>query len=1100
VPAKPKGRQESLPLALARTRPDVRESLDPDTEAILHRYVTEVSRLPNESAKTHSFVGLITSLFPGHSAVKDYLGGIEKVVRIDTAAGERRRRIDAYYGNAVIEFEKSLAATGRTAERQLREYACGVWTDSKQRGRPLLCVASDGIHWQLYSPRLAADAPAKLRAQHVSLDLLRTFEVKAGNLHEFWLWLTGFLFRPSRAMPSAERFQAEFGASSPAFADATDALSQAWQIASSEPEPQLAFETWKKYLTFTYGGLGGDKKAQHALFLKHTYLVTIARLLVWASLSGGKTTDDLGSVAHDVTTGEAFEPFHVQNLAEEDFFRWILSKDAESILRPVWERVLDQMLTYDLGRLDQDVLKGVYQEMIDPSDRHELGEFYTPDWLCERIVQEVMPTDRPARALDPACGSGGFLRAAIVHLLAHGLKDAPNALEAVLDHVAGIDIHPVAVTIARATYLLAVRDLLGKARRPIQVPVYMADSLFLPQEVTQMAIGAGSAPMFEIRFGTDKKCYFPDALIKATELFDPTIQACARVAGAHAAKGRESVATLKAYLDKAVPRLRTVVGDGVVTSLWTFTEGLANLISARRNSIWSFIVRNAYRPAMLRERFDVILGNPPWITYSDISEPDYQLEIRRLAIEKYQIAPDDKKLITQMELGSVFLTHALSTFGKDNARLAFVMPYSVLRGDQHARLRTRRYQAPVRLDRYWDLDQVEPIFRTASCVLFATKTMLGAARDSYSLPAIEWRGKLSHKDVKWAEASERLTGEERTARVIYLGSRNAFSWESGVTSPTAPSYYLDRFHQGATLVPRNFYFVRLRNEPEAIDPDGVYWAETDPEQAKEAKAPYKEIHLRGNVEGRFLFSTAVSRHVLPFALAGRAYVVLPVMPADRGFVVLTGSELSAGGNRDVASWMQEAEVEHAKARRGKATQATIYQTLDHQRKLSSQHSREPYLVLYNSSGTNISACAIKRADISPAFIIDSKLYGCVCATRAEADYLAAVLNSTPVNEGIKPFQTRGIYAGERDIHKKPLEMPIPRFDPNKPTHAALAKAGAAARELADQVAPQIAPGTLAKRRETMRRKLARQIGQIDLLVEALLGTSASGVPFTLTSS
>jgi hypothetical protein len=39
----------------------------------------------------------------------------------------------------------------------------------------------------------------------------------------------------------------------------------------------------------------------------------------------------------------------------------------------------------------EDVLKGVYQQLIDPKDRHDLGEYYTPDWLCERIVQELLP-------------------------------------------------------------------------------------------------------------------------------------------------------------------------------------------------------------------------------------------------------------------------------------------------------------------------------------------------------------------------------------------------------------------------------------------------------------------------------------------------------------------------------------------------------------------------------------------------------------------------------------------------------------------------------------------------------------------------------------
>src|SRR5947209_2324922 len=90
-------------------------------------------------------------MFPGTSAPTAFTAGVEKFVRIDTGTGTKRGRIDAYYGNAVIEFEKSLKATGDEAERQLKEYTAGVW--QKEGRRQLVCVASDGILWKTYRPR-----------------------------------------------------------------------------------------------------------------------------------------------------------------------------------------------------------------------------------------------------------------------------------------------------------------------------------------------------------------------------------------------------------------------------------------------------------------------------------------------------------------------------------------------------------------------------------------------------------------------------------------------------------------------------------------------------------------------------------------------------------------------------------------------------------------------------------------------------------------------------------------------------------------------------------------------------------------------------------
>ncbi len=81
---------------------------------------------------------------------------------------------------------------------------------------------------------------------------------------------------------------------------------------------------------------------------------------------------------------------------------------------------------YDLSQIREDVLKGVYQQLIDPKDRHDLGEYYTPDWLCERIVNEMLPKHGYKAVLDPSCGSGSFLRAAITHFLRRNTEGTDN--------------------------------------------------------------------------------------------------------------------------------------------------------------------------------------------------------------------------------------------------------------------------------------------------------------------------------------------------------------------------------------------------------------------------------------------------------------------------------------------------------------------------------------------------------------------------------------------------------------------------------------------------------------------------------------------------
>ena len=91
--------------------------------------------------------------------------------------------------------------------------------------------------------------------------------------------------------------------------------------------------------------------------------------------------------------------------------------------------------------------------------------------------------DKPLeqRVIDPACGSGTFLFHAVRALLcaarASGMPPAAAARRAA-DKIAGIDIHPVAVILARVTYILALMPALREEHPgDMALPVYLGDAL-----------------------------------------------------------------------------------------------------------------------------------------------------------------------------------------------------------------------------------------------------------------------------------------------------------------------------------------------------------------------------------------------------------------------------------------------------------------------------------------------------------------------------------------------------------------------------------------------------------------------------------------------
>ena len=77
--------------------------------------------------------------------------------------------------------------------------------------------------------------------------------------------------------------------------------------------------------------------------------------------------------------------------------------------------------------------------------------------------------------------------------------------------------------------------------------------------------------------------------------------------------------------------------------------------------------------------------------------------------------------------------------------------------------------------------------------------------------------------------------------------------------------------------------------------------------------------------------------------------------------------------------------------------------------------------------------------------------------------------------------------GERDIHKKVLDLPIPRYNPVQEKHQALAQLGGEARKRATNlIASNDLPRSLASQRAWMREQLKGLLKDIDRLVKALL--------------
>jgi hypothetical protein len=255
-------------------------------------------------------------------------------------------------------------------------------------------------------------------------------------------------------------------------------------------------------------------KAAQLLFSLHTYYALFMKLLAsqivafvhqlptpLSKMIQAPTTAKLKRELEDFEAGSIFRHFNITNFLEGDLFAWYLPVWSPAV--ETWIRSLvSQLDGYNPGTLSEDptesrdLLKKLYHQLFPRSVRHDLGEFYTPDWLAEHLLDRLAYKGNPdVRILDPACGSGTFLVMAISRIRRwydeNREKCSFNEGELcrkILANVIGFELNPLAVMAARTNYLIAIRDLVSHVDA-IEIPVYLCDSIMTPSSTAACLLG-----------------------------------------------------------------------------------------------------------------------------------------------------------------------------------------------------------------------------------------------------------------------------------------------------------------------------------------------------------------------------------------------------------------------------------------------------------------------------------------------------------------------------------------------------------------------------------------------------------------------------------
>ncbi len=110
-----------------------------------------------------------------------------------------------------------------------------------------------------------------------------------------------------------------------------------------------------------------------------------------------------------------------------------IPKEAYSFLNELFSH----LKIYNFGTLPEDVIGELFEEIIDPKRRHELGQYFTREDLVDLIIAIVV-NDKDKIYADPTCGSGTFLIRLYDRL--QFLSGYRMKHEEILERIWGIDI------------------------------------------------------------------------------------------------------------------------------------------------------------------------------------------------------------------------------------------------------------------------------------------------------------------------------------------------------------------------------------------------------------------------------------------------------------------------------------------------------------------------------------------------------------------------------------------------------------------------------------------------------------------------------------
>lgn len=800
-----------------------------------------------------------------------------------------------------------------------------------------------------------------------------------------------------------------------------------------------------------------DLDVKLALFSLQTFYNIYLKLFIFKFLNEMISSGD--SVKNHYTSIEITQLFEgkllknnlIDNFFEIHFLEWFtflgekkelnkISKVVDDILESV--NRFDVTTFYLKPELLQDILQEVYMELIPKELRHLMGEYFSPDWIVEHCLDILgYDGDINKRIVDPTCGSGTFLTHAIKIIRETKTTDfSLDDLLKISQNVVGFDINPISIISAKANIILSlfsntskqtISELVKKTEQ-ISIPVYIADSVLAPIVYSETA-----SHTFKVKTSVGDF-----VLPKFHDL--KTARAFLKLLNEYIETQRSSdmfwinVQSLKLLPDKY---------KNIAKKLF---ERIFFLHRISKDSFWTFILSNNFAPILITQKFDYVVGNPPWIAWKAMSK-SYRAGSLDIWISYgiFEKSAYDKKTAHD-DFGMAVTYVSIDQYLKDNGNMVFLLPASFLKSEKGGEgfrkfeITRNNMTVPFSIKRVDDFSNVKLFsIPTIAIVIKKNERMIYPLND-YNFFSQKTKNKFdSHR--KWKEIEGQLSITKNKAKPVNENEPRS-SWLTMKDFDFADKILIGKnkqFYKGRKgIEPAGAKGVYILKKPIKAC-EGVLKIEND--MSRQRRADVKKLGARtGKVEDKYIFPMLGGRNISKWKVKSCEYMVVPHTAQYKYGIP---EKKLTQETPLLSSWLNyyrkvllDTRIQNGKFFNEKTNP---YYRLDNVGK----YTFSKYKVLWKEQTGSMSAVVVSNyldsipnaqanlfTQTNKPIVYDSKVLGLCLDNENEAHFVCGIINAYSVVNVIDSYAiatNRGV-----DVLKN---LYIPVFDKNNALHLEIAK-------------------------------------------------------------